>query len=244
MDSEIKTIYESSDFVVVFKPAGVTVHRIKHFEEAKEKKGESDGIEEVYLTDWLIKNYPELKEVGDDPEFRPGIVHRLDKETSGALIVPRTQEAFEYFKKLFQEKGVQKTYLALVYGIVKDDFGLINKPIGLKAGTIKRTVHGGKMVREAITEYKVKKRFDDFTLLEVYPATGRTHQIRVHLASIGYPIVGDKLYGGKKEKKSLLTAGRQFLHAYTLEFEDQSGKAHKIKANLPDDLERIIKELS
>lgn len=231
----MKIIFENSDFAVVDKPAGVIVHRVKTM------KTEREGS--VYLTDELIQRYPELSGVGDDPEWRPGIVHRLDKDTSGVILIPRTQSYFEYLKDLFQSGGIHKTYLALVYGEVGNDSGTIDKPIGLKGGTIKRTVHGGKMVKEAITDYKVARRFENYTLLEVRPKTGRTHQIRVHLASIGHPIVGDILYGGKKEKKSLLPAGRQFLHAYSVEFDSAPGHRAVFVSELPEDLAEILNGL-
>ena len=236
----IEIIKVTKEYVAVNKPFGVTVHRIKHLEEAKAKKEEGDKEGERYLTDWVLENYPETRTVGDDPEFRPGIVHRLDKETSGAMLVARSQESFDYLKSLFQEGGMHKSYLALVYGEVKNDEGTIDKPIGLISGTTKRTIHGGKMVKEAFTEYKVKKRYDGYTLLEVSPKTGRTHQIRVHLASIGHPIVGDKIYGGKKEKKTGLKLDRQFLHCYQLLFVGQNGKKVKITAELPEDLTKTL----
>jgi 23S rRNA pseudouridine1911/1915/1917 synthase len=121
--------------------------------------------------------------------------------------------------------------------------GTIEKPIGIKSGTIKRTVHGGKMVKEAVTDYEVLKRFEGYTLVEARPRTGRTHQIRVHLASLGHPIVGDRLYGGKKEKKSPIEAGRQFLHAAELTFEAKPGELVTFTAPLPDDLVQLTKTL-
>ncbi|MDD5099092.1 MAG: RNA pseudouridine synthase [Candidatus Colwellbacteria bacterium] len=227
-------IYESSEFLVINKPAGLLVHRTR----AKKKKEE-----EPTVVDWILENRPEIKSVGDDPETRPGIVHRIDRETSGILVIAKTQVFFDYLKELFKEKKVKKTYLALVYGVVQDDKGIIDKPIGLKGGTIKRTVHGGKMIKEAITEFKVIRRFEELTLVEASPKTGRTHQIRVHLASIGHPIVGDSLYGGKKQKKSSTLTSRQFLHARSIEFESAPGHKVSFSADLPDDLARLIKEL-
>jgi len=231
----MKVIYEAPEFIVIDKPAGMTVHRVKGV--SKEKEGAR------YLTDELVGIYPELKGVGDDPEWRPGIVHRLDKDTSGVMIIPRSQEYFEYLKRLFQEKLVHKTYLALVYGELKNDKGVIDKPIGLKGGTVKRTVHGGKMVKEAVTDYKVVRRFSGYTLLEVSPRTGRTHQIRVHLASIGHPIAGDSLYGGKKQKKSFLPAGRQFLHAHSIEFDAAPGHKVSFVSELPTDLTEVLNSI-
>ena len=222
---DIPIIYEDKNFVAVNKPAGLLVHQVRN------KKSEPT------LVDWLIKNYPEIKKVGDNLEDRPGIVHRLDKETSGVLLVPKNQEYFEYLKGLFQSGGIKKTYLALVWGRVSPGKGIINKPIGLKSGTIKRTVFtkNAKMVKQAITEYKVKEYLPLHTLLEVSPKTGRTHQIRVHLTSLGHPVVGDKLYGKKKAELN-----RLFLHAYSLEFAPESGNRIKLTADMPSDLTQYL----
>jgi 23S rRNA pseudouridine1911/1915/1917 synthase len=160
------------------------------------------------------------------------------------MVVPLNQKTFEYFKKIFQEHKARKTYLALVYGTLRSDRVVINKPIGIKSGTIKRSVHSAKMSKDAITELEVVKRFklkgQDFTLLRAYPKTGRTHQIRVHLASIHCPVVGDKLYGRKNDLFPEL--GRQFLHAEEIEFEDASGKELKFKASLPIELKRLLSQ--
>lgn len=232
MDS-IAVIYEDKNFLALYKPAGVLVHPIK-------TKNYKLKTNEPTLVDWLLKHYPEVKKVGDDPEARPGIVHRLDKDTSGVILVARNQKYFDYLKKLFGEHQIKKTYSALVHGRLEPRVGVIKKPILLKSGTIKRTVWRGRMEKEAITEYKVKKYFKDFSLVEVYPKTGRTHQIRVHLASIGYPIVGDSLYGPKKNSLGL---NRHFLHAASLEFNSARGKRIRLDAELPEELKRIIDDL-
>ncbi len=217
----IKVIYEDRNFLALDKPAGLLVHQVKN------------KSSEPTLVDWLLKRYPEIKKVGDDTEDRPGIVHRLDKETSGILLIPKTQDYFEYLKRLFQSGAIKKTYLVLVWGKISRDMGIINKPIGLKSGTIKRTVFtiGSKMIKQAVTEYKVKEYLPEYTLLEVSPKTGRTHQIRVHLTSLGHPVVGDKLYGKKKAELN-----RLFLHAYSLEFAPEPGKRIKLTADMPSDL--------
>ncbi|MEK9184089.1 MAG: RluA family pseudouridine synthase, partial [Patescibacteria group bacterium] len=193
----------------------------------------------ITLVTWLLENYPEIKNVGDDIKNRPGIVHRLDRETSGLILVPLNKDAYEYFKRLFQNHQIKKTYIALVYGIIKEKEGLINKPLGIKHGSLKRTVFtkNAKMIKEAITRYKVRDYISDkYSLLEVEPLTGRTHQIRVHLASIGHPIVGDKLYG----KKNNADMKRHFLHAESLEFSSPDGKRLKVAADLPDDLQNFL----
>ncbi len=182
--------------------------------------------------------------------LRPGIVHRLDKDTSGVILVARNQNYFNYLKNLFQIHQVKKTYLALVYGKLEPKLGIIKKPIRLKPGTIKRTVWRGKIEKEAITEYRVlkylkynkslAKKLLYFSLLEVIPKTGRTHQIRVHLSSIGHPIIGDSLYGPKINPLGLK---RQFLHAESLEFSLENGRRIKIESGLPEELKKIIFQL-
>ena len=234
-------IYEEPGFAVVDKPAGLLVH-------STTREHGTPNIEPT-LVDWLLKKYPEIRTVGDDPATRPGIVHRLDRDTSGVILVPRTQESFEYFKSLFQKREIKKTYLAVVYGTPSKKEGIIESDISLKSGTTKRTVHGGKMTKPAITKYKVLKSvmyhvsgtvpntehgsgvgvMSPMSLLEVTPLTGRTHQIRVHLASIGHPIVGDALYGKRGTRNEGLGT-RLMLHALSLEFTTREGKRLKIEA--------------
>ncbi|MBU4348281.1 RNA pseudouridine synthase [Patescibacteria group bacterium] len=228
-------IYKHKDFLIINKPAGLLVHRAV-FNKVVEK-------EEKTLVDWLVKNYPELKKIGEDTVNRPGIVHRLDRETSGIILVPRTQEAFEYFKKLFQKHLINKTYLALVFGKAENKKGIINKPIGLKSGTTRHTVRPSKMMKEAITEYEVVKylhiKGEDLTLIKASPKTGRTHQIRVHLASIRLPIVGDKMYGRKRNPFPEIK--RQFLHAQTIEFKWKKSTCFKFEADLPKEITAFLK---
>lgn len=225
----ISIIFEDKNFVVVNKPAGLIVHPTKN---SREKT----------LIDSLLEKYPEISNVGDNPIERPGIVHRLDKDTSGVLVIARTQVFFEYIKKLFQSGAVKKTYVALVFGKMPLH-GTIDTPIGLRSGTTKRSVNAKrmKMLKEAVTKYKTKKIFScsgqDFSLVELYPKTGRTHQLRVHLMSIHHSIVGDQLYGKKKNPWGLT---RQFLHAESLEFSMQNGKRVKIGADMPEDLRLIL----
>lgn len=245
---EPRVVYQDKDFVVINKPAGLLVHPVKSGKAgiphggiiSRGKPGESA------LTDWLIKRYPEIKTVGDDPENRPGIVHRLDRATSGVMIVPRNQKYFEYLKGLFQKRQIQKTYVALVFGKLPEKAGVINKPIGLKSGTTKHSVIATKMVKEAVTEYKLIKILRDsggelFSFVEVYPKTGRTHQIRVHFASIGHAVAGDKMYSRKNQPD---WASRLMLHAQSLEFvPEASGSRLKIEALPPEDFEKIIASL-
>ncbi|MEK7624133.1 MAG: RNA pseudouridine synthase [Patescibacteria group bacterium] len=228
----ISLIYETSDFIAVNKPAGVLTHPIK-------------DLREETLVDWILEKYPEVKNVGDEPEIRPGIVHRLDRDTSGVILIARNQEFFEYLKNLFKTRQIKKTYLALVWGKLEPKFGEIKIPIGIKTGSIKRTVwqKRAKDLKEAVTEYQVKKYFNGFSLVELTPKTGRTHQIRVHLASLGHPVVGDKLYGFQKSKPPF-DLNRQFLHAVSLEFSSADGHRIMIEAELPEELKLIIDTLN
>ena len=233
-------IYEDKDIVVLNKQAGISVHP-----SVNELRGT--------LVNALLARYPEIKNVGDfsinsgQENLRPGIVHRLDKDTSGLLVVAKNQKTFEFLKKQWQEGKVIKKYLALVWGHPKEkgeivseltrslkDFRkrMIVRPEKQKDKEIK-----GKM---AITEYKVVKKFRDSSLVEVYPKTGRMHQIRVHMASIGHPVAGDKIYGGKKKNPEGLT--RQFLHAFYLKFSLPAGPL-AFEADLPVDLEQVLAKL-
>lgn len=246
----IPVLYEDKDVLIINKPAGLLVHGIydkngpKHTEET--------------LVDWLAKNYPETQEVGDRDEEnlirqqRGGIVHRLDRETSGVMVVARNQPAFEYLKKLFAGRGVSKTYSALVWGRIHEKSGEINKPISIKDGSVKRTVFKGKMPREALTLYETLahyvyehgKHADEMTLVRVMPKTGRTHQIRVHFSAIGHALAGDKLYG-KKETLSFDDArlDRHFLHAAQLALKLPSGTKVVVEAPLPEDLSAVLNRL-
>lgn len=233
---EIKIIFENEDFFALNKPVGLLTHSAKI------------NSKEPTLVDWLLERYPQIKNVGED-ETRPGIVHRLDRETSGLMIVAKNQKSFEYLKNLFQERKIKKGYLTLVFGTFKNKTGTINKPIGIKSSSIKRSTAARKMreMKEAETDYKVIRNFKSdkgpgFAFLEVFPKTGRTNQIRVHLASIGHPVVGDKVYGSKK---LTLPCGlnRMFLHAYLLEFPLKEGKVLRLEADLPEDLKEAAQHL-
>ena len=232
-------IYEDKDVVVIDKQAGISVHP---------SVNEPGGT----LANALIARYPELIGIGEDP-LRPGIVHRLDKDTSGLLVVAKNQKTFEFLKKEWQSGQVVKKYLALVWGH-------LSPPAGGEKGEIKSEiarsikdfrkrmiVRPEKNKKEikgklAVTEYKVIKRYRDFSLVEVFPKTGRMHQIRVHMASLGHPVVGDKLYG-KRSPFGRSPAGRQFLHAYYLSFSLPNGKKLALEADLPEDLEKVLTKL-
>ena len=246
--SEPKIIFENDDFVVVDKPAGLMVHAVK-VNATRVRNAHEQRPHEPTLTEWLVARWPAIAAVGDDPVLRPGIVHRLDKGTSGVMVVAKTQASFEALKALFQSHEMRKTYAAFVFGIPKEEKGTIDRPIGIKNGTLKRSVHATTMAKEAITEYEVKKKFpmpdakpqEGFALLDVHPKTGRTHQIRVHLASIGHPIVGDPLYGPRRAAEAAgLSAPRLMLHAESLEFSDGAGNRFMFEAPLPPDFIEVI----
>ncbi|MCR4328132.1 MAG: RluA family pseudouridine synthase [Patescibacteria group bacterium] len=226
-----EVIYEDKDVVVLNKPAGFLVHPIKNL---KIKNTKLKVENEPTLTDWLLARYPEISKVGDNPEIRPGIVHRLDRATSGAMIVARTQESFLYLKSLFLGRKVCKKYLAWVYGVVKEKKGIIDSPIGIVNGTVKRSTRSSRAARDAITRYDVIKSItrdkETFSLLRVMPETGRTHQIRVHCASMGHPVVGDILYGKKRKYSGMV---RMMLHAFSLELPLLSGSVVRFEADTP-----------
>jgi 23S rRNA pseudouridine1911/1915/1917 synthase len=235
---EISKVYEDDSILIINKPYGLITH----------PKNATDT--QPGLTDWVASNYPELKDVGEpfsasgSPYPRHGIVHRLDKKTSGLIVIAKSQEVFYYLKNLFQTHTIHKHYYALVHGKPKESSGIINAPLG-RIG-MKRTtqMEGKKMIdgKDSVTEYKTVKNFDKYTLLEVSPKTGRTHQIRVHLKSIGCPVAGDSIYAPKgwHGPEGLK---RLFLHAYKLEFPAPDGKRLVIEADLPEDLQNVLNEL-
>ena len=225
-----RPIHAEPDFLVLDKPAGIAVHG-------------GAGVRGKTVVDWLVQRYPEVKSVGDDPKLRPGIVHRLDKDTSGVMIVARNQKAFEALKQLFKERTVEKTYLALVAGAPEKRSGVIETPIGrsLRHTAKRATGLHARGARTAVTRYRILEKIGTYSLLEVKPKTGRMHQIRVHLASVGCPVAGDALYGGKKTLIEGL--GRQFLHASRLEFSYPEGRRLRFESPLPDDLDHVLKGL-
>ena len=226
-------IQKEPDFIVVNKPSGILVHPVR------------GGAFEGTVVGELIHDYPEIKNVGDKPDERPGIVHRLDKDTSGVLLVCRTQTFFEFMKAQFQAHTIQKTYLALVHGR-PSRVGKVDKPIGLRSGTTKRSVSARnmKMVKPALTEYETLESYaigeEMYSFVQLIPRTGRTHQLRVHMAAIGCPVVGDPLYG---REKNVWNLKRQFLHAASLGFDMPNGEHVKIEAELPQELMVVVEDL-
>lgn len=227
--SELKVAFENNDLAVIEKPAGLVVHP-------------GAGNLDKTLANILISKYPGIKNVGDP--HRPGIVHRLDEYTSGLIVIAKNQQSLEYLKRQFSEHKVEKEYLALVHGVPATKHGIIDLPLERVPLKQKMKVGSGKT---AITEYWVKgsngikgeKRSLQFSLLRVKLHTGRTHQIRAHLAHMGHPIVGDAVYGRKNE-----LTDRQFLHAHRLKFQLQDGTWLELESELPEDLREVLLKLN
>lgn len=201
---KLEIIFKNNDFIVINKPAGLKVHP-------------NTFDEKDTLVNGLLFKFPEIENVGEE-KLRPGIVHRLDKDTSGLMVVVRKQKTFEELKRKFQDREVEKKYVAIVCGHLPNKEGKIEAPIARAMSFKKQKVAEGKMrgkIRPAVTFYKVLKNLKEFDLVEAQPKTGRMHQIRVHLASIGHPVAGDEKYA-RKEFRNLTKAGRQMLHAKEL----------------------------
>lgn len=232
-DMKIPILYEDEFLIAIDKPNNVQVHP-------------ASNMEMKTVAHWVITKYPEIKGVGEHA-LRPGIVHRLDRETSGVLVIAKTNLVFMALKELFQNRFIEKTYIALVYGHMSELSGEINKPLMQRSGELKRfaveTQYVPEAARPALTLYRVIARYDDFDLLEVTPKTGRTHQIRVHLASVGCPVVGDKLYAFKPMRRGeKLFSSRQMLHAYRLRFKLFS-KKYAFEAPLPEDFRSLLRDI-
>lgn len=217
---KITIIYENSDIIVIDKPAGLLVHPT------------GNPKPQILNPKTLINYFPNAK-----------LIHRLDKDTSGLLLLAKNEKIYDWLKNQFKNKKIKKQYLALVHGKVKDKKGIITKTIGKsrKRGGSQTTTPIGKR-REAVTRYNTLKEFDNFTLLEIYPETGRTHQIRVHLSSIGHPIAGDEKYKFKRQKK-IENLNRQFLHASYLKFQMPDGSIKEFYSELPKELNKVLEIL-
>jgi 23S rRNA pseudouridine1911/1915/1917 synthase len=237
-DLPIRLIYEDGDIVVVDKPPGMAVHP-------------AGRMQSGTLVNALLFRVKDLKGVGG--VLRPGIVHRLDKGTSGVMVVAKNDLAHEALVRQFKGREVKKIYLALVYGTVKGKEGVIAAPIGRHPIDRKRFSLRTRQPKEALTEWQVKEHFVGITLVEVAPRTGRTHQIRVHMASINHPLVGDPLYTKKRRlaqiedpvlRGRIEALGRQALHASSLAFRHPfTGKMVEFTAPLAVDIEKILEVL-
>ena len=225
-DIPLQILYEDKDIIVVNKPKGMVVHPAN---------GNPDGT----LVNAIMSICKDsLSGIGG--EIRPGIVHRLDKNTSGAIIIAKNDKAHINLSEQLKNHEIKKTYIALVRGVVKENNATINMPIG-RSKKDRKKMDVDKNGKEAITHFKVLKRYKDCTLLEINIETGRTHQIRVHLSHIGYPIIGDEVYSNGKNKWNI---EGQCLHAKSLDFKHPiTGKNMHIEAPIPEYFENIIKEL-
>jgi 23S rRNA pseudouridine1911/1915/1917 synthase len=240
----IPIIYKDDAILVINKPAGIAVHQA-----ATEPSGTST------VASLLAKQFPEIARVGEDP-LRPGIVHRLDKETSGVMVVAHTQKAFTLLKDAFKSREVEKKYLVLAEGkptwekklselaIRRSESG---KFVGRHPKDVETLPEAERaQYRHASTEFTVLQQLGDFTLLEARPKTGRTHQIRVHLRALGHPLIGDRIYASKKSLARVRSLGldRQFLHAETLSFPHPvTGKHVTFEAPLATELKNFLEKI-
>jgi len=249
---QITILYEDADMLAINKPAGLMVHA----------DGRSKG---PFLTDWVISKYPQAKDVGDPARSeegesldRSGIVHRLDRETSGVLLVAKSQKGFEYLKDQFKDRTLTKKYLAFVWGEIGEEFGTINRPIGrskndFRKWSAQRGTRGD--TRDAETYWTRMAVIDansfgqlsgekrlPVSVVQCEPKTGRTHQLRVHFNAIHHPVVGDMLYAPKKP--FALGFERTALHANWIQFQNMEGKTIKIVAPLPDDFAKVVEHFA
>jgi 23S rRNA pseudouridine1911/1915/1917 synthase len=223
-DVALEILFEDDDVVAVNKPAGMTVHA-------------GAGVNEGTLVNALLHRFASLSQLGGD--MRPGIVHRLDRFTSGVILVAKNDEAHRRLQEQFSGREVEKTYIALVEGVMAQDTGTVDRPIARDPWKPVRMTAKLEEGREAITHWKVLRRLAAFTLVEVKIGTGRTHQIRVHLGSMGHRVAGDTLYGAKAHG-----SGRFFLHAWRIGFtRPAAGEWKEVEAPLPVELREWLAEL-
>src|SRR3989344_1740435 len=234
----IEILYKDADMMILNKPANLITH--------------PDGrVEEPSLSEWLLINYPKTKEVGEPINYadgrvisKPGIVHRLDRETSGAIVVVLNQKAFLHLKAQFQNRKVRKLYHAFVWGELKEDEGKVDRPIGRSAKDQRlwSAQRGAKgTLRDALTMYKVLWKGQGVSFVETEPKTGRTHQIRVHFKAINYPVICDKLYS--PNRGCILGFGRTALHSRMIAVKNTKNKLISIVAPYPNDFKKAFKEL-
>jgi len=235
-DIPVEVVYEDDDLIVVNKPAGMVVHP-------------AAGVDSGTLANALAFHFQQLSSTGG--AARPGIVHRLDKGTSGLLVVAKTERTHEHLADQFRDREVFKSYVALVHGQVEKEGGEIDQPIARdpRNRTRMAVVRGG---RPSLSIYKIRRRFERFTLLDVELRTGRTHQIRVHLAWLKYPVVGDEVYGAGRDKtvinpvirSRIAKLGRQFLHAEHLGFSHpRTEQKMAFTSPLPKELQALVDEI-
>jgi len=225
-------LYEDAYILVLNKPAGLVVH--------------PDGrTKEESVTEWFVEKYPEARNVGEKlgEIERPGVVHRIDRDTSGVLILAKTKAGFECLKSQFQNREIEKVYHLFVHGLMKEDRGTINLTIGKSASDFRKwSAQRGKKgeLRDAITYFEVLKRdpYKGVTFVEAKPKTGRTHQIRVHFQALQHPVVADPLYAGGKPR--LLGFERLALHARKITFKNLKGESITAEAPYPEDFQKAF----
>jgi len=226
---EPSVVYEDDQILVINKPSGMVSNK-------------SQTIQEDTVQDWFSRKYNIVE--SPDSEFlqKQGLVHRLDRDTSGAMVLAKTEEAYNGLKQQFLERKTVKKYLALVHGEFKEQSGLITATIERHPKDRHKFTVGGDLAKASITEWIVLQQFTDMTLLELIPHTGRTHQLRVHLQHINHPIVSDPIYGFQKRiKDDLAISPRLFLHAKYLEFQHPSTafRVH-FDVDLPEELQQVL----
>mgnify|MGYP001317966260 CR=1 FL=1 len=225
----LDVVYEDASVIVINKPHGMVVHPAA---------GNFSGT----MVNALLYHCKDLSGIGGVE--RPGIVHRLDKDTSGLLMVAKDDRSHQMLTKQLQERTIVRKYIAIVDGVMKENSGTIDKEIGRHAKDRKKMSTITKKGRESVSKFKVLERFSNASLIEVVLKTGRTHQIRVHLSSIGYPVLGDKVYGGKKVRSAGSIIKRQALHAALLGFHHpKTDKYLEFDSRLPDDMQEAINKL-
>ena len=227
-DIPLTIVYEDDDVIVIDKPAGLVVHP-------------AAGHDSGTLVNALLGHIPDWEGIGG--EVRPGIVHRLDKDTSGLIVVAKNDRALQYLQEQFKSRTIKKMYLALVEGIVEPREGIIDAPIG-RSKTDRKQMAVTREGRSARTRYRVRQiyRQPDLSLIEAYPETGRTHQIRVHFAWLKHPLVGDEVYG--RHVSSIAPLERHFLHAASLTLTLPNGESHTFTSELPEDLRHVLDQLT
>lgn len=232
----MEILFENNDLLIISKPAGLRTH--------------GDGKSEVpTVVDWIVNKRPEIQGVGENMLVdgkvieRPGIVHRLDEETSGCLVIAKTQPAFEYLKQQFKDRKIEKEYHAFVWGHFKEHKGIVNEPIGRSTGDFRRWQAGRGVrgeLREALTKWEAIEQFEfegeRYSFMHLWPKTGRTHQLRVHMKYLQRPIVSDSLYGGT----SGLGFERVALHARTISLTAPTGEQITVTAPYPADFARAL----
>ncbi len=230
----MEIIYLDGDLIVINKPPGISVHP-------------GGAVSGPTVVDFLLERFPEIAGVGEDA-MRPGIAHRLDRDTSGVMVIARNQKSFSALKEIFQKRRVEKIYHAIVCGSPAKREGVIDVPIGrlasnptMRAAAIGRTVVRG--VRDALTHYRVLKAGASYSLVELRPKTGRMHQLRVHMKAIGHPIACDTKYGGKNICCPVAppAAARQLLHARSLSFSFPEGRRLFFEVEPPEDFSRALR---